>query len=117
MKLKCAYVFSLMLFSLGASAQLKGFVKDQKGSAIQDLTILNRNNHAHTHTDENGFFGVLKAVEGDTLVISRIGFTSVVRVVSARDFNGLLEIEMIEAPIALQEVAITQTLHQNLQQK
>jgi len=116
MKLKYVCTFFLMWLALDASAQLKGFVKDQKGSAIQDLTILNRNNQAHTHTDENGFFGVLKAVVGDTLVISRIGFTSVVRVVSATDFNGLLEIEMIEAPIALQEVAITQSLHQNLQQ-
>ena len=58
-----------------AFQNISGFILDNNASPIQYGTILYLKNKSWTTSDENGFFLLQSTIsEGDTLVISRIGF-------------------------------------------
>lgn len=104
----CFLVFALQFLSLSGLAQaqsLSGTVLDPGSESIPGVNILNLQNGAHTHTDDQGEF-VLESVQiFDSIQISMVGFVTSVFVVD--QLNEPLELILERKSFSLDEVVIS----------
>lgn len=94
----------LSIFSLSAQ-NIQGRVLDVKKQPIEGATILFHRTEQHQHTNIFGEFEIENAVEGDTLVISSIGFKG--KTVIVKDLFQELIVTLEEEVFELGEVVVT----------
>lgn len=118
--MKKTYYITLLLFALvfqtwaQESMSLKGQIKSKKDEIpLPGVTITLKGTSKGTVTDVEGLFSLSLPVGESTLVLSYIGFESMERKVTI-PFEGLLEVSMEEADMALDEVEIVSTGYQQL---
>ncbi len=102
--------FLILSFQLVTHAQaLKGRVLDQTSSPLIGAYIIHNASEHHAHTNESGYFVLSGVNEGDTLLVTYIGFESYEFVVE--DLNKEVTIRMKEAAIELGEVVFSQDVN------
>lgn len=108
---KYLLAFSILLscFSTQVLAQsFRGQIVNSKKEPIPLVLIFNKNAQSHAHSDDNGYFLLQKAVTGDTLIISRLGFKSIQQVVPS--IEEPLVITLQESLFSLEEVVVSPEL-------
>lgn len=96
----------LVLINVSTFAQiLKGVVIDENRNPIQSVSIFNKTNGQHTHTDEQGNFVFENIAIGDTLEFFHASYQSKVVVIS--DLKASLVVLLNTKTIKLQEVVIS----------
>jgi iron complex outermembrane receptor protein len=87
------FTFLFMLLMLGAQAQqkqIRGTVKDAKGSPVSLVTVSLKGTRVSTTTTDDGSFSI-SAKDGDVLVFSAVSFeTTEVRVSSSESYSVVL---------------------------
>jgi TonB-linked SusC/RagA family outer membrane protein len=99
-------IMSCLLFSLGASAQVKvsGTVSDTTGEALTGVGIRIRGAQGGTTTDVKGHFSISVPDANSVLVLSYIGFTTI-----DVPLNGktVITVRMKSSNASLQEIVVT----------
>ena len=98
----CSFVFTL--FCLPALAQkqsIKGLVTDNKGTALEGVTVKNSNTKAATTSNKNGTFSIT-ANSNDMLSFSFVGFETT----TVKYTSGELKIVLTPSTTELQEVVL-----------
>ncbi|MCU4166573.1 TonB-dependent receptor [Carboxylicivirga caseinilyticus] len=109
MKLKIlTLILTLMNVSSFAQA-LKGIVVDENQNPIQYVSVLNKTNNQHTHTDEQGKFVFESVAIGDTLQFFHISYQSKFIVIS--DLQTPLNVLLHTKAINLTEVIISPNIN------
>jgi outer membrane cobalamin receptor len=103
---KTLILLTILATSLAFSQTIKGVVKDDSGSFIENAYIYNSATQAHSHTDEFGAFTLDKTSPNDVLIISALGFKKTEISVS----NNFLEIALQSEVLRLEEVTISSKL-------
>jgi Ca-activated chloride channel homolog len=118
---RTAYIILLFLYPLLASAQqfyVKGQVKDEEGSPLQNVTMLLHSSGFLYKSGNDGSFGILTPNQVDTLTIFREGYQKESRIVFANKFNDIIMKKAVVvkniAPNKL--VSLTQNLTRDNQQ-
>lgn len=89
---RIAYIILSLLFPLLALSQqfyLKGQIKDEGGSPLQNVTILLHSSGYLYRSGSDGGFGIITHVKTDTLTIFREGYQKDVRIINADIFNNI----------------------------
>src|SRR5579859_1089048 len=80
---------SLVLTSLRAQFYLRGEVKDENNSLLQDVRILVHSSGYWYHSGSSGAFGIPLPAAADTLTLSADGFQTLVIAVDATQYQNL----------------------------
>ncbi|MFD2036383.1 SusC/RagA family TonB-linked outer membrane protein [Belliella marina] len=120
MTMKKVYIITMLLIGLAfqVSAQessiLKGRIVDEKdGMPLPGANVTLKGTTKGTITDVDGLFSLNLPVGESILVFSYIGFESAERNISI-PFNGIFELKMEEAGLAMEGVEIVSTGYQQL---
>lgn len=99
-------IMSCLLFSLGASAQVKvsGTVSDTTGEALTGVGIRIRGAQGGTTTDVKGHFSITVPDANSVLVLSYIGFTTMN---VPLDGKTVITVRMKSSNASLQEIVVT----------
>ena len=104
MRLKIfTFIFLLIKVSLVAQT-LSGLVVDQNQGPIQEVTILNKNNDQHTHSDIKGKYIFENVSVGDSLQFYHISFKT--KTIVVKDLKTPLNTVLSAKAIDLSEVVI-----------
>ena len=115
------YTIIPFLFPLLASTQqfyIKGQVKDEGGTALQNVTMLLHSNGYLYKSGSDGSFGILTPSKFDTVTIFREGYNKEKRVINADKFNNIvLKKAVVIKTITPNKLAsLTQNLNREEQQ-
>jgi Ca-activated chloride channel homolog len=118
---RTAYIILLFLYPLLAGAQqyyVKGQVKDEEGSPLQNVTMLLHSSGFLYKSGNDGSFGILTSSRVDSLTIFREGYQKELRIVYANKFNDIiLKKALVVKNIAPNKlVSLTQNLTRDDQQ-
>jgi len=85
-------MFSLLcpLFALTQQYYMKGQVKDEGGTALQNVTMLLHSSGYLYKSGSDGSFGILTPTRIDTLTIFREGYQKEKRIIQADKFNDIV---------------------------
>ncbi|WP_295721182.1 TonB-dependent receptor [Mucilaginibacter sp.] len=99
-------IMSFLLFSLGASAQVKvsGTVSDTTGEALTGVGVRIRGAQGGTTTDVKGHFSITVPDANSVLVLSYIGFTTIDVPLNGRT---VITVRMKSSNASLQEIVVT----------
>lgn len=99
-------IMSCLLFSLGASAQVKvsGTVSDTTGEALTGVGVRIRGAQGGTTTDVKGHFSITVPDANSVLVLSYIGFTTIDLPLNGRT---VITVRMKSSNASLQEIVVT----------
>jgi Ca-activated chloride channel family protein len=78
------------LLAASQSYYIKGLVKDEEGSPLQNVTMLLHSSGYLYHSGRDGGFGILTPANVDTLTIFREGYEKEKRVIRADVFNEII---------------------------
>ena len=95
----------LLFISAGASAQIRGTVKDKNGEPLPFANIIWLNTTSGVSTDADGKYSIEKSPESNKLIFSFMGYKSDTITVNTR--NSVLDVELIEDGVALAEVNVS----------
>ena len=98
-------IFPCMIFSQPFS----GKITNKQGDPIQGVLIRNVNQQIHTHSNEKGYFDLLKTNNGDSIEISHLTYHSRWLVINHANLPENLEIILHEKPLDLEQVNIVYT--------
>ncbi len=103
---KITYLFlGLILGSNTYAQEVKGSVRDSEtGQPIEFVTVYNLTHEIHAHSNLNGRFSLSKAVEGDSIFFSMVGYERIQFVVSP---YTVWDIRLKAAPVELSQIVIT----------
>lgn len=102
-------LFALLLSVSGVAQSITGTVKDLTSEEpVEFVTVYNLTNDVHSHTNVAGTFSLSKAVIGDSIFISMVGYDRMQFVVSD-ETNWNIRIQ--PAPVELSQVTITPELN------
>ena len=98
----CSFIFTLFCMpALAQKQSIKGLVTDNKGNALEGVTVKNSDTKAVTNTSKNGTF-TINANSNDLILFSYVGFeTKTVKYTS-----GELKISLTPSTNELQEVIL-----------
>jgi len=105
MKLKILIFFFMVLNGSLFAQTLTGIVSDEYQKSIQAVSILNKTNGNHTHSDKNGKFIFENVSIGDSLQFFHVNYKSKLLVV--RDLKTPLNVILYTNSINLNEVVIS----------
>ena len=101
-----------LLFSILASAQIKGTITDEKGNPLPFVTILQENTFNGTTSNEQGNYEFnLKKTEKQTVIFQFLGFKTQKVAVQADKLPYTLNIKMVEESFSLNEVVINKKVN------
>ncbi len=103
---KLTYSIFFAALAIDANSQkVEGSIKDvQTGEPIEFVTVYNITQEVHAHSNVNGKFSLSKALEGDSIFFSMVGYERMQFVVSQEtDW----EINLNAAPVELSQIVIT----------
>ncbi len=105
--------FTVIFLQVSAQGQstIRGKIIDKNGTSLPDAYVYTLRGDLHTHTDALGFFELKNLNQGDTLVISYLGFETIKRIVDEDDFGKSVIILMKEANFELGQVTISNALN------
>lgn len=86
---------------------LTGSVKSFSGETIIDAYVYKYGTNTHTHTDLMGNFMINNVFEGDTLVVSYLGFETINRVIDKSHFSLGVDFVLQEGDFLLDQVKIS----------
>ncbi|WP_299217077.1 TonB-dependent receptor plug domain-containing protein [uncultured Dokdonia sp.] len=89
--------------------RLQGIVLNQEGkqTPIDYVGIFNKNTGQHSHSNSDGSFILPKTTVGDSIYFSRLGYTTVVTVISQKDVTTPITIYMEASSISLDQIELT----------
>jgi len=99
------------LFSYQTKAQtINGTIIDSDSQVLIDAYIYSLNSDAHAHSDISGRFSCGQVEVGDTLLISFVGFETYQLIITDRELDSDVIIQMTEANYKLDQVYISNSL-------
>ena len=90
---RIAYIIFTLLFPVLATAQqfyMKGQVRDEGGTALQNVTMLLHSSGFLYKSGSDGSFGILTPFKVDTLTIFREGYKKEVHIIQSDKFNEIV---------------------------
>ncbi len=98
----------LFLASLGPifGQEVRGYLFDADGRAIEGGYIYNTVRNAHAHTNELGYFKIDGIQLGDTLRIGGLGFQKIEEVITKEATEKILRLSLRDEPVHLSEVVV-----------
>ena len=110
--MKKKLIISLALFMCGMSLfgqKLNGIITTKKNKPIEGAYISILKNNRHSHTSPEGRFTISGIIDGDTLLISHIGYQK--KLVIVHNPETTLSIELSESLISIGEIVINQKIN------
>ncbi len=101
-----AALFALLSTAI-YSQSISGEVTDRSGIPLRDAYVWIGDGTRHTHSDALGRFSISNVSTQDTLLISYLGFATLVRPLNQSDFQGTVTIVLSERVFELDQVVIT----------
>src|SRR5215213_9069226 len=104
---KLVYVFSLLLFSLGAMAQkisITGKVTNAKGEPLAGASLTEKGTTNSTTTKAEGNFALSVASDKSVVSVTYVGYETEEVMVGN---TAILNIQLVQAPRALNAVVVT----------
>ncbi len=98
----------LLLAYLGPvfGQEVRGYLLDSDGRAIEGGYIYNTVRNTHTHTNELGYFKIDGIHLGDTLRIGGLGFQKIEEVITKEVIEKILKFSLADEPVHLSEVVV-----------
>jgi len=85
----------------------QSYLFDENENPIQEAFIYTQSSNKHTHSDQAGLFKLANLNENDSLIVSALGFNSIVIPVAEFDYYNENAIVLIPLKIDLSEVLVT----------
>lgn len=96
-------------FAANAQYNISGTITDTDGEALIGATVILEGTDIGTVTDYDGKYALQVPAEGGTLVISYVGYASVLEVISGEQGSRTLDVALGVDALGLSEVVITGT--------
>lgn len=102
-------LFFILISLTGLSQSISGTIKDtETKEPVEFVVVYNLTNETHAHTNHTGGFSLNNTQEGDSIVISMVGYERLqFRVSPETNWN----IQLIAAPVELSQVVISPELN------
>jgi len=102
-----AFIIAMIAYSFVQGQSIKGKVIDDLNNPLSDVYLINQNTGIHSHTNELGIFYLVETNIGDTVLVSHIGFTNQIVVISKINLETYFNIQLKKTPVELEQVLIT----------
>ncbi|MEZ4794491.1 MAG: TonB-dependent receptor plug domain-containing protein [Flavobacteriaceae bacterium] len=89
------------------SQNLKGIVRSEFQTPLEDVVLFNKTTGSHTHSNNDGSFSLDGVGAGDEITISHLGYESFSYLVKKEDFHKPLEIVLKQTAISLKQIVLT----------
>ncbi|MEL4308607.1 TonB-dependent receptor [Joostella sp. CR20] len=96
----------MLVISVSYAQVLEGKVTDENNKALADVGIFNKTTGAHSHTDDGGFYQLRNTKVNDSIYFSRLGYQTVLVVVSEASLAEKTNVVLKETAISLNQVVL-----------
>lgn len=93
--------------SIAHDSAYHGELVDENDAVVADAYIINQTSGSHAHSNDFGKFVLSETEAGDTIIVSHIGYETVVLFAEANQLDDLVTVQMTQTDYNLSQVTIS----------